>query len=168
MPFIYLSYLKQIVEENNGIKFTKYYVIMNKLVGYESLINNIINKTSYSDFNSEDLKCLKSVPSILSDSHEIYSIFKRLNSSLTKMDLNQDLTSLFWTLFDKAEFEVKISVILKIYDDIEMTKEKIVTCLNNENMKKDSIICINQITYESIENPKVSISIVNRFLVGII
>ena len=83
-------------------------------------------------------------------SHNIYySILKRLNSPLTKKDLSQNLISFFWTLFDQYTFETKILVISKIYNDPELSSASL---FNNETIKKDSITCINQITYESLNN----------------
>ena len=67
------------------------------------------------------------------------------------------LSKLFWELFDRAEFKVKIKIIQLIHEngDIEISKDGSVKCLDTHEIDNSFTMSINQVSFSNCDDIQV-------------
>ncbi len=151
------SYLVNLVEKNFSIKFNEYFIIINKLFGYEELFKKVVLDKKYGEFSLDDLECLHSCMDQLTNEREMYILLKHLDSPLTNEKVVNGLRQCFWSLFDKLDLNAGINLISRVYNsnELRLTSDGSILCLDSTDMRNSLAVGINQISFGNCEDEKI-------------
>jgi hypothetical protein len=154
----FYSYLKELIEYSYDLIFDEYFIMKQRLVGFEQLLNKYIFLNNDLKLNEKEIDVLQCVQDYITNENDLYSILKRLETIIEDKDLVHKLTQIFWTIFEEFDFEKKLSFISnKIYENHELIldEKNSVVCLLDANYNVDLTLVINQLSYENCEDLQV-------------
>ena len=157
--FRLVDYLTELVQVSCGVKFDEYFIMRNKLVGYEFLLEKSMFSKSPQELKVEDVEVLVLVRSHLVDVGRIYFVLRVIESrSQSSIQIDAELKELFWSLFDQIPLADKIRLICKIYcnEEISLDKDNSVKCLIESSFGHRLTTSINQISGENCDDAEVS------------
>ncbi len=152
-----LSYLIDLVEKNFLVKFNEYFIIINKLTGYEEFFKKVVLSKKCGDLSLEDLECLQNCMEQLKNEQEVYFLLKNLDSPLTSQSVVSGLTQIFWSLFDKLDPKSGINLIFRMYDsnELRLTNDGSIFCLDTADMRSNLEVGIKQISFANCDDPMI-------------
>jgi hypothetical protein len=154
----FYSYLRELIEYSYDLIFDEYFIMKQRLVGFEQLLNKYIFLNNDLKLNEKEIDVLQCVQDYITNENDLYSILKRLETIIEDKDLVHKLTQIFWTIFEEFDFEKKLSFISnKIYENHELIldEKNSVVCLLDANYNVDLTLVINQLSYENCEDLQV-------------
>ena len=153
-------YLKQLVEFSYDLHFNDYFVMKNRLVGFELLLDkNIFEMNNFSQLNEYDLEVLRCVKSHLKNEKNLYVLLKMLDTlKVSENSLHPEFLDLFWSIFDEVKLDVKLSLIankIYTYHELKLTESNSLMCLQDAKFNSSLTITINQLSFENCLEPEV-------------
>ncbi len=155
LEILFFNYTKRLIEMKYKIVFDYFFLIKHELYGFRGYVEKNVLKADYAikEFKFETLICLESVKESLNNVSHMYMLLKlidELNDSIYAHRVEQ----LFWDLFEKLEFDKKVSLVYEVYDKFELgfDQNNSLICLVNTQFASDLTLTINQISNKIDQN----------------
>jgi hypothetical protein len=153
-------YFKRLIEFSYDLDFNDYFIMKNRLVGFELLLGkNIFEMKNFDQLSEKDLEVLRCVKNHLKSETNLYLLLKMLNTlKINESNLHLEFLDLFWSIFDEVNLDIKLSLIAnKIYKyhELKLTDSNSLMCLLDASFNSCLIITINQLSFENCLEPEV-------------
>lgn len=155
----FYEFLKQIIQSSYDTQFDDYYIMVNKLIGFEQLVERLIFKKDFVKMDRKDLNVLFGIRDYMSNETNLYILLQMMDKlAALKSDLLLEYSKLFWLIFETFTLDSKISFISnKIYSkhEIRTNDSNEIVCLLSSDFNKSLILLINQLSYENCTDDQV-------------